>query len=443
MIDVSFRRFAHLAGLFLVGSVTLSVLPVDAAATGGKCAKAGITQVTKGVSYICVKSGKKNVWKGKPSLVKSNSSTSTTTTTTIPLYSDPEITSVNNLLNVQECRIADVTFSQTSSNSSGFPRPGFLRSGLGQIEVLMIPVNFTDLSYSAADAEALGTTFSKVNSYFSSMSYGGASVRMTLAASNSWVDVGGTLEQNGLINAPPQSDGSVLYRKVIEIYSRNNSISGYDVVGVTSAYSTRTSGGQGMPSGSNSIYGTQKNFSGFQIIGSLTQKWDAIAHELGHNWLGFEDLYLFSVPQGGDNRFPFGNWDMMSMSGSEFSGWSRFLAGWIAPNWVRCASPRSQSRHYLSALNSGKIDDKPRMLVMPLSTNSAVVAEFRVPNEWKTDIMNPTLVVYQIDTLINHGNGPIKLVGIIDQKNGTVSTDGVIISVIGMDKSGVIIEVKN
>ncbi len=25
----------------------------------------------------------------------------------------------------------------------------------------------------------------------------------------------------------------------------------------------------------------------------LTQRWDVIAHELGHAWLAFEDLYLF------------------------------------------------------------------------------------------------------------------------------------------------------
>ena len=72
-----------------------------------------------------------------------------------------------------------------------------------------------------------------------------------------------------------------------------------------------------------------------------------------------------------------------------------------------------------------------------------MVAELRVPNKWQPSLKSPTLVVYRVDTSIDHGNGPIKLVGITDQKNGTITTDGVIISVAEIDNAGIVIEVKN
>ena len=423
-------------------SLTLvSVSSVSSAApqiVGSKCVKAGSFRTAKTVKYQCKKSAKGLRWvKASKPVTPINTTTTTattTTSTTIPLYSDPEITDVKYLLNIQECQIRDATSG--SSGSSGFPRPDSGRSGFGQLEVLVIPVNFTDLTFGATDAKAIETAYAKVNSFYSAMSYGKAAVKMTLAPSSAWVDTGGTIEQNGLTNTPPQWDGSHFYRRVIELYSQNNVIAGYDVVDVVSAYTARLGLGQGLSSGS-SIYGTGRSFSGSQILGRTTQNWGTFAHELGHSWLKFEDLYLFS---GGA---PLGQWDTMSASNSEFSGWSRFLAGWIEPNWVRCATPRTPTRHYLSALNADKSDDKPRMLVLPLNSQSAIIAELRPPTVWQTNIKSPTLIVYRVDTGIAHGNGPIVLIGTTDQNGGTLTSDGVKITVKGINTSGVIVDISN
>lgn len=423
-------------------SVTLlGVSSVSSAAPqvkGTKCAKEGTFSTVKTVKYQCKKSAKGLRWVRASKLIAPINSTtnskSTTTTTTIPLYSDPEITDVKYLLNIQECQIRDATSG--SSGSSGFPRPDSGRSGFGQLEVLVIPVNFTDLTFGATDANAMETAYAKVNSFYSANSYGKAAVKMTLAPSSAWIDTGGTVEQNGLINTPPQWDGSNFYRRVIGLYSQNNVIAGYDVVDVVSANTARFGLGQGLSSGS-SIYGTGRSFSGSQILGRATQNWGTFAHELGHSWLKFEDLYLFS---GGA---PLGQWDTMSASNSEFSGWSRFLAGWIEPNWVRCATPRTPTRHYLSALNTDKSDDKPRILVLPLNSQSAIIAELRTPTVWQTNINSPTLVVYRVDTGIAHGNGPIVLIGTTAQTGGIISTDGIQITVKALDSSGVIVDVGN
>ena len=55
-------RIARLVALLLVGTALVAVAPADAATPGGKCAKAGVMQTTKGVKYRCTKSGKTLKW---------------------------------------------------------------------------------------------------------------------------------------------------------------------------------------------------------------------------------------------------------------------------------------------------------------------------------------------------------------------------------------------
>ena len=188
------RQLGVIVG-FCLSLTLLSVTSVSSAApqvVGTKCVKAGSFRTAKNVRYRCKKSAKGLRWVTVSG--KNSQTTTTTTSTTIPLYSDSEITDVKYLLNLQECQIRDAT--SEGSGSSGFPRPASGRSGLGQLEVLVIPVNFTDLTFGATDANAMETAYAKVNSFYFEMSYGKAAVKMTLAPSSAWVDTGGTVEHN-------------------------------------------------------------------------------------------------------------------------------------------------------------------------------------------------------------------------------------------------------
>jgi hypothetical protein len=98
-------------------SVTLlGVSSVSSAAPqvqGTKCVKAGTFRTVKTVKYQCKKSAKGLRWvrasKAIAPVDTTPNSKSTTTSTTIPLYSDPEITDVKYLLNLQECQLRDAT----------------------------------------------------------------------------------------------------------------------------------------------------------------------------------------------------------------------------------------------------------------------------------------------------------------------------------------------
>jgi hypothetical protein len=97
----------------------------------------------------------------------------------------------------------------------------------------------------------------------------------------------------------------------------------------------------------------------------------------------------------------------------------------------------------LTALNSESANSQSRLLVVPLSASSAIVADYRAPNTWSSDLKTATLVVYRVDTTIDHGNGPIALVGLIEQAGGTLTSGSVKISTKAMNAAGVVLEVSN
>jgi len=384
---------------------------------GTTCKKIGQIRNTSAGSFRCTTVGKRRIWQrsGAPA-----------TTTTVALHTDPTISGTESLQDLSACQILDI--SSDTTMSSGFPRPDWLRSGSGQVEVLVIPVSFSDLPFTTRDVPALRQAYEQTNQYFSEMSYGRAAVRTTFAPESAWVTLDGTLEQNQLINSPPQYDASGIFRKVIDIYSRGASADGYDVVSVVSAYSPLLGLGQALSAGS-SKYGTSRSFSGMLILGRTVSSWEVISHELGHAWLGFEDLYLF-----GGGAPPFGGWDLMSKSGAELSGWSRFLAGWMDPTLIRCAKPGVRSRHFLSPLSSDARVDRPRVLVLALSSYAALVVELR-------DVGFPYVLVYRVDTSVSHGQGPIRTIGETGKAGVSFTSDSFRLSVAAIQRDGVIIEV--
>lgn len=390
---------------------------------GTACRKVGQARTTSVGSFRCTKVGRALRWR-RVAVIP-------TTTTTVALHTDPTISGAESLQELSVCQIRDAT--NDGGGSSGFPRPSSLRSGLGRVEVLVIPVGFADLPFTARDAQVQRDAYSATTRYFEAMTYGRASVNMTLAPESAWVVLDGTLEQNGLVNTPPQYDASGFFRRVVEIYSQSASADGYDVVSVVSAYSERLGLGQGLSSGST-IYGTYRNFSGMLLLGRTARSWEVITHELGHAWLGFEDLYVFG---GG---FPLQRWDLMSSSGSELSGWSRFLAGWMDASWIRCVNPGDRSRHFLAPLNSDAQIDRPRVLVVPLNSHTALVADLRTPGDW-AEVDRPTVVLYRVDTSINHGRGPIRLVGIMGREGVSIESDSLRFTAVALAPNGVIVEV--
>lgn len=426
-VQIIFKVFVFSLLLLLSSSFA----KVGAAANGGKCSKVGQIQITKGMRYVCTKTGKKFVWQVKRAPVNGNTHDLAIATTTAPLGKDAQLTSAQDLLSDPDCRLSDVTSGNSAGVSSGFPRPSWVRSNIGQIRILVIPISFSNLPFKESDQIVIEETYTRINQFFVAMSNGRASVKMAVAPKGNWAYIAKSIEESGFANQQWGVDRSSFFRDVLDRYIQKNPLLGYDIVQVSSALSQDFYLGQSLSPGPGDFQ-TGKDFTGMLIVGKVINNWGYVAHELGHSWLAFEDLYT-------NEGEPYGGWDLMSRPSAELSGWSRYLAGWLDQKDVRCANHQTSSRHFLSPVNASKPDANPRLLVVPLSASSGIVVELRVPNEWSVDLSKPTVVVYRIDTSFEHGNGPIKLLGTIDLKGGIITTNGVKFSVEGINSSGVTI----
>jgi hypothetical protein len=145
--------------LILAFSTPLTLAPAVAGATGigQTCKKVGSVAVVKvggqATKVQCIKVGKNLKWQQVSSSSKTDSS----------------VTAASALAPTENCRIADIT---PGVISSGFPRPDGYPSTMKKLRVLVLPVSFTDLPFTASDLNYVKSKYKDVNSYYVATSYG-------------------------------------------------------------------------------------------------------------------------------------------------------------------------------------------------------------------------------------------------------------------------------
>ena len=415
----------------LVVSAALALSPAiaDAEGVGQTCKKVGSFSVVKlkgkATKVQCVKVGKSSKWQQVSTSIKTDSAT----------------TPVSALASVENCRIADAT---PGVISSGFPRPDGYPSTTKKIRVLVLPVSFTDLPFTNSDLTYVKSKYKNVNDYYVATSYGSASVEAVYADSASWANAGGSLAEIGFVNSPPQFDRAPFYRRLISEYEAGNSVAGFDIVEIVTSSSGQFNGGVGFPPGS-SMYGTGRSFGGILTTGGAAFDWNTLAHELGHAWLGLEDLYFFRTDAQSSAGYPvIGSWDLMGLSSGnqkELGGWNRWLAGWIASTSIRCVEKGATTRHLLEPLSTKQTSAGSKMMVYKLSDHSVVIAEYRAESAYNE--AQSKLLVYRVDTSFGHGQGPVRYIADLGKAGTSVIVDSVKISLQKIDKAGVLIEVSS
>ena len=154
---------------------------------------------------------------------------------------------------------------------------------------------------------------------------------------------------------------------------------------------------------------------------------------------GLEDLYVFlndqrpSVP-GGPN--PAGSWDMMSNSSSEFFGWSKFLSGWFENNQVRCLTNQGSTIHYIESLES--LGKEPKLVLINLQAGVTLAIEVRQ----QLFFMPRGILVYKVDSRINHGDGPITAQTELITEGKSLDIDGWRISAVVQGVDGMLVKVE-
>lgn len=347
------------------------------------------------------------------------------------LSTHPSITNPAQLSPVELCKTSDVSFRPDTSN--GFPRPSMAMVGTVSARILLVPIIFSDLPYTDADNERMKAATAQVTRTYLETSYGRVSLSYEFLPKQYWITMSKTAADYRLPENLPQHNKTSLVEDAFALADPAINFGLYDGIAVTTGFSSRMSGGQGFPGVS---FATKNGIAkGVSLeIGSAAANSAVMAHELGHSLFGLEDLYVFlnpsrpSVP----DPVPAGPWDMMSSLGNEFFGWNKLLMGWLDSHHVRCVSNQASSSHFIETID--KPGSKPKMVLINLSTGVTLAIEGRTSP-------SKGVLVYKIDTRINHGDGPIiaqkRLLGSGQQ----LTLDGWTIKVNDIDTSGILFDV--
>ena len=377
---------------------------MSATKAGAKCTKVGIKSVVGNKTFTCTKSGKKLVWnKGvttKPIALPTKDVSNSLSISDPKLFNPPGV-----------CRINDLSFRVDTSN--GFPRPNATLNGKSKALVLVLPVSFTDQVFGDEDLTRIRNRLDEVEQFYKKMSYGKFELSFEIPAKADWVTIEATADSYNLVQLAPQQNNYILVEKIFQVSSQQLNFDKYDAVVIETKPFYSTGGGQGFPSEEfKTNHGTAKRVTFESGNGAGIAR--VIAHELGHTLFGLEDLYVFlnssrpSVP----DPTPAGNWDFMSSIGGNIFGWSKYLNGWLEDTSISCATTQNSLTTYLSKLDA--IDTHKKLFLINISPGMVISAEVRLADNplcinegiYKPD-MCLGLLIYTVNTNINHGEGPI------------------------------------
>ena len=422
---------ALLVVIALVGQSSSSV--ANAANTvGKKCTKIGKNSKTSsGIDLICAKSGKKIVWKKKSVPAVS---------TVIDLSKSSSLSTRDLFSDVSNCKISDVSY--TKDFSLGFPRPVGLVANKLTYKALVIPVGFSDASYSDSDLIRLKEKMAQVNRYFGVQSYGKAQIDFTYTETSKWVIFPDARANHGLSVWVPQENKQSFIQEVLSKTDSSLKIPEYDFIVIETANWLGSGWGQAFPIFSfTSPSGPAKSII-FQA-GRQVGPWFVAAHEIGHALFGFEDLYSFTNVRNNQSASKSTQeWDLMSNAGGSYKGlfsWQRYLASWIEDLQVACLSNAGNYQIHLAPLDSTA--NAQKSLQIPLEQGVVLVAESRKYSEFDVGAGDGGTLVYVVDTRIPHGQEPITVIGFIS-KGAVVTYKNVEIISLDSNSTGELVSVK-
>ena len=427
MITASRKLAAFLSVLTLLfaGSVVVANAAVK---QGAKCTKAGKVQTAKGKTYTCLKSGNSLSW------VRNTVGGNAKVPSIVDLSQSSSITPVADLTPIEICKTIDLTSRGVGTN--GFPRPANLANGKNEIKILALPIIFEEIPFTDTDLSKLQNALKQTSDFYAKASYNRVKLTFDIPAKNLWVKLKTTAKDYGILPNKPQQNNEIIVKDTFLLADQQIDFSKYDSVVIESGYSALTSVGQGF---GGQVFSTKSgNINGATLeIGQAAGSANIIAHELGHSIYGLEDLYVFlnsqrpSVPE----PVPGGRWDVMSDASSlnEFFGWNKLLMGWIKDEEVRCVQNQVSTTHYLSDFSSSV---GTKLLLVNLKPGVTIAMESR--NNYSS---GQGLLVYKIDTNINHGDGPITAEKLLLRKGEKRTMDNWNIELIDNSSKGLLVSV--
>jgi hypothetical protein len=375
----------------LLLSLSVPLAPANAAVkAGGACKKAGITTTTSGKIFTCVKSGKKLVW---------SKGISTTTSA--------QFTEVGTTVDVESCKLLDARRNKQQPNNVGFPLQEDIIPVTGNLNVIVIPVDFSDRPGGQLPSEYLINQTNKMNEWYKFFS--GNQVNLSFQIGKEWVRAPKADSEYVVPKSVANSPGvavDVQFKMAQDIITASKNQFDFKKSSILFFYTPTIKsvdydmGGRGVnlstPDGSKNFFfwgGGAYHFDDRNVKASLKKEkmWAFWIHEMLHS----QGLALHSPANGSSTGL---HADQYGTS-LAIDSWELFRLGWIANPNVACLD-KSLGINNKLILKPIELGSKiARFAVVKLNSYEALVIESRRPTgyskEWKLD--QKGILVYRID----------------------------------------------
>ena len=405
------------------------------AKAGAKCAKAGNTEVVKGKSYTCIKTGKKLVWR-----ISSQKTITSKPSTPIANLSDAALFS-----NLDKCKIIDGD-PQTTNMTAGFPIPDGRIDLVKGAKMQIIGVDFPDKIGGTKSPKELNQNLtSSVEKFWSAQS--SIPVKFDWEWSSDWVRMPSSINSYSLGGSFFQGkfNPDAYFNFVKEIVLKTDS--NIDFTGVNFLFIVFPPGVRNEEIGTFLVHtqGTYSTREGniFNLImaGGDYNNANTYIHEFGHA-LGLTDIRdtLDVGNQKSDGMY----YDVMNnYSYPELLVWHRFLLGFLETSQIHCINSTEASTHWLVPVASASKQVKG--IVIPLSSTEAVIIESRRAIGFDTALSSRSdlvgAVVYTLDSKIPYRRTPVKVAQVL-KNNDSVNISGYKISVVESGDFGDVVKVE-
>lgn len=438
--------FLLIAFLSIVG---ITVSANAAIKAGSTCSKVNSIVVVSNIKYTCIQSGVKLIWsKGVKVSV-------TTPILAVPevqkiqvvdsLATDERISKSADLSKVELCKTTDNTPNYLKNNtkaySNGFPRPSGFSTDKQRSRVLIIPLIFSNRPFFTekvqvgqlfgSDLELLQSVLPRVKESLKELSVGRFEIDLEILPEADWW----RFKEEVPFGTTWGTDHSNEMTRLIKLMDGKVDFNAYD------SYVFVTGRSEGGKTSSafifNSIQTSKGEAKNFVLMNASYNDAQTFVHELGHSMFALEDLYFFN--QAAEATLDPGTdvplkWDMMASSTrASLLNWNRLLMGWVKDSEIRCLSDQQLSTHYLAQYKESK---EPKLLLVNLAPGVTIAAES------KNAGTESGLLLYVIDTFINHGEGPIRAQKSLLPTGQSKMIYGWQFSVVSTSAEGLLVEVK-
>jgi M6 family metalloprotease-like protein len=395
---------AAMVGSAMVGSATV----VNAATAGGKCSKVGQTQKTKGVSYICKKTGSKLVW------AKSTASTGSSagTVATVPTTSSTTTTPALSNTPTAECKLP-VADGRGDVSIGGWPRITERSKTTGKVVATVIMVDFSDapatMTPQAAFAKISGATAT-----FNEVSYG--QLNYEFNPQYKWYRMSKPSTQYAPLNQSFSAHRAYI-AEAAALADSEVDFSSTDNIVILSNPDARGLGMAGPAFAA--IRGNGLTLDGKYISNGTTSAYDLnywksiwLNHEITHA-MGLVDVYAATRENAAnsyDGHRYVGEFSYMGFSSFEGNApglfaFERWNLGWLEDSQIVCSSAKEISQLVTPVQSAGGI----KAVIVPLSRTKALVVESRRAIGIDKNIAKTGALVYIVDSSLQSGYGPVKI----------------------------------